>query len=91
MSYQLNKTDGTILTDLVDGQIDNTTTNLTLVGKKYTGYGEAFNENFIRLLESFSSTSAPSNPLEGQEWWDKDPPEKPDANSSFHFDPIPEL
>ena len=71
MSYQLNKTDGTILTDLVDGQIDNTTTNLTLVGKNYTGYGEAFNENFIRLLESFSSTSAPSNPLEGQVWWDK--------------------
>ena len=43
MSYQLNKTDGTILTDLIDGQIDTTTTNLVLVGRNYTGYGEYFN------------------------------------------------
>jgi hypothetical protein len=69
MSYQLNKTDGTILTDLIDGQIDTESTNLTLVGKNYTGYGEAFNENFIKLLENFANTAAPSNPLEGQLWW----------------------
>jgi len=70
MSYQLNRTDGTILTNLIDGQIDTDSTNLTLVGRNYTGYGEAFNENFIRLLENFSSTAAPSNPLSGQLWWD---------------------
>ena len=70
MSYQLNKTDGTILTDLIDGRIDNTTTNLVLVGRNYTGYGEFFNENFIKLLENFSSTAAPNNPLTGQTWWD---------------------
>lgn len=70
MSYQLNKTDGTLLTDLIDGQIDNTSTNLVLVGKNYTGYGEAFNENFIKLLENFSNSSAPSTPLTGQVWWD---------------------
>ena len=70
MSYQLNKTDGTILTDLIDGQIDTESTNLTLVGKNYSGYGESFNENFIRLLENFANTAAPSNPLSGQIWWD---------------------
>jgi len=70
MSYQLNKTDGTLLVSLIDGQIDTASTNLTLVGKNYTGYGEAFNENFIKLLENFSSTAAPSNPLTGQLWWD---------------------
>ena len=70
MSYQLNKTDGTLLLDLIDGQIDTASTNLTLVGRNYTGYGEYFNENFIKLLENFSSTSAPSNPLTGQLWWD---------------------
>ena len=70
MSYQLNKTDGTILTDLIDGQIDTTTTNLVLVGRNYTGYGEYFNENFIKLLESFANSAAPSNPLTGQVWWD---------------------
>ena len=70
MSYQLNKTNGTLLTELIDGQIDNSTTNLTFVGRNYTGYGEAFNENFIKLLENFSNTAAPSNPIEGQLWWD---------------------
>jgi hypothetical protein len=69
MSYQLNKTDGTLLLDLIDGQIDTASTNLTLVGRNYTGYGEAFNENFIKLLENFSNTAAPSNPLTGQLWW----------------------
>lgn len=71
MSYQLNKTDGTILTDLIDGQIDTSSTNLVLVGRNYTGYGEFFNENFIKLLENFASTAPPSNPLQGQIWWNK--------------------
>lgn len=70
MSYQLNRTDGTLLTELIDGQIDNQSTNLILVGRNYTGYGEAFNENFIKLLENFSNTAAPSNPISGQLWWD---------------------
>ena len=70
MSYQLNKTDGTLLLDLIDGQIDTVSTNLTLVGRNYSGYGEYFNENFIKLLENFSNTAAPSNPLTGQLWWD---------------------
>lgn len=70
MSYQINKTDGTLLTDLIDGQIDQNSTNLTLVGRNYTGYGEYFNENFVKLLENFSNTAAPSNPIQGQLWWD---------------------
>lgn len=69
MSYQLNKTDGSVLTDLIDGQLDTDSTNLTLVGKNYSGYGEFFNENFIKLLENFANTAAPSNPLTGQLWW----------------------
>jgi Ni,Fe-hydrogenase maturation factor len=70
MSYQLNKTDGTILTELIDGQIDRNSTNLVLVGRNFTGFGEFLNENFIRLLENFSNSAAPSNPLTGQLWWD---------------------
>lgn len=70
MSYQLNKTDGTLLVDLIDGQLDTSSTNLVLVGRNYSGYGEAFNENFIKLLENFANTAAPSNPLTGQTWWD---------------------
>lgn len=70
MSYQLNKTDGTLLTDLIDGQIDINSTNLVLVGRNYKGYGEYFNENFVKLLENFNNSAAPSNPLTGQTWWD---------------------
>ena len=70
MAYTVNKTDGTILATVADGTID-TTTDLTLIGKNYAGYGEFFNENLIKLLENFANTSAPSSPIAGQMWWDK--------------------
>jgi len=43
---------------------------MVLVGKNYAGYGEFLNQDFIRLLESGSNTTAPGAPLEGQLWWD---------------------
>ena len=70
MSYKLNKTDGTLLVDLIDGSIDTATTSLTLVGKNYSGFGEVLNENYIKLLENFSNASSPLNPIIGQVWWD---------------------
>jgi len=71
MAYKLNKTDGTLLTELVDGQIDTTTCDLTLIGRNYVGFGEAFNENLIKLLENFSSAGAPTTPITGQLWYDR--------------------
>lgn len=70
MSYKINTTDGTLLVDLVDGRIDTDTTDIVLVGKNYTGYGEYLNENFIKILENFSNTAPPPNPLRGQLWYD---------------------
>lgn len=70
MSYKINKTDGTLLVELTDGIIDITSTDITLVGRNYKGFGEAFNENFVKIIENFASSSAPSNPLEGQLWYD---------------------
>ena len=70
MSYILNKTDGTLLVTLVDGSIDTTSTDLTLIGRNYKGFGEFINENNIKLLENFSSSGAPNNPLRGQLWYD---------------------
>lgn len=70
MSYKLNKTDGELLVELADGQIDTTTTDITLVGKNYKGFGEFFNENFIKMIENFAATAAPGNPLVGQLWYD---------------------
>ncbi len=70
MAYQINKSDGTIVTTVADGQIDTLSTSLTLIGKNYSGFGEALNENFIKLLENFSNTSQPTNPIRGQIWFD---------------------
>lgn len=70
MAYQINKTDGTIVATVADGQIDTLSTDLTLIGKNYSGFGEALNENFIKLLENFASTSRPNQPIRGQVWFD---------------------
>ena len=70
MAYQINKTDGTIVATVADGQIDNLTTDITLIGKNYSGFGESFNENLVKILENFASTTAPPRPLKGQVWFD---------------------
>jgi hypothetical protein len=70
MAYSINKTDGTILATVADGQIDQFSTDLTLIGKNYSGFGEALNENFIKLLENFAETSPPLAPIRGQIWFD---------------------
>lgn len=70
MSYIINKTDGSVLTEVVDGTVDQTATDITLVGKNSSSYGEFLNENFIRILENFANTSAPNNPITGQLWYD---------------------
>jgi hypothetical protein len=70
MAYQVNKTDGTIVATVADGQIDTLSTDITLIGKNYSGFGEALNENFVKLLENFSSTTQPTNPIKGQIWFD---------------------
>ena len=70
MSYQIIKTDGTILTQVVDGSVDQTATDLTLVGKNVSGYGQYLAENFIKILENFANTSQPNHPILGQLWYD---------------------
>ena len=71
MAYKINNTFGTLLVTLADGTIDTTTTDLTLIGKGYAGFGEKLNENLIKLLENFNNTSAPNNKVQGQLWYDK--------------------
>jgi hypothetical protein len=69
MPYILNKTNGSVLATLQDASVD-LTTNLTFVGRNYSGYGEIFNENFVKLLENFSNSTKPTKPLQGQLWFD---------------------
>jgi len=69
MAYTINKTDGTVLATITDGTIDNTS-SLTLIGKSYSGFGEALNENLVKLLENSASTATPGSPLKGELWFD---------------------
>jgi hypothetical protein len=71
MAYKINNTFGTLLVTLADGTIDVATTDLTLIGKGYAGFGEKLNENLVKLLENFSNTTAPSNKITGQLWYDQ--------------------
>jgi hypothetical protein len=68
MSYIVNRTDGNIAAVVNDGVL-NSTTSLKLVGRGYANYAETIAENFIALLENFSSPFAPNNPLPGQLWF----------------------
>jgi hypothetical protein len=69
MPYVVRKTNGNNLITIQDGELD-TSTGLYLIGRSYSGYGELLADNFVRLVENFSNTTPPQNPLEGQIWYD---------------------
>ena len=70
MPYTIIKTDGSVLADILDNSVDKLSTDLTLVGKSTNNYGLEFNQNFVKLLENFASTTAPKSPIKGQIWYD---------------------
>lgn len=69
MAYQVNKFNGTLITTVEDGTIDQTT-DLRFIGKNYAGYGEVQNENFLHLMENFANTTPPPKVITGQIWYD---------------------
>lgn len=54
---------------IADATSDTTSTSLTLTGKAANNYGQAQQQNFVRLLENFARATPPSNPTEGQHWY----------------------
>tara|TARA_Y100000592_G_scaffold99521_1_gene175857 strand:- start:2124 stop:3461 length:1338 start_codon:yes stop_codon:yes gene_type:complete len=69
MPYTVSNTRGSTVATVQDG----TTVavgGVTLIGKNFTGYGDIIAEDFVRLLENNASTTAPTDPQEGQLWWD---------------------
>jgi hypothetical protein len=55
---------------IADGTMDPISTSLTFVGRNAAGYGKPIAQNFLYLLENFSNSTAPANPVEGQLWYD---------------------
>lgn len=54
----------------VDADEINTETSVSFIGRNKSDYGLSLNENFLHLLENFANNDAPSNPVEGQLWYD---------------------
>ncbi len=70
MAYQVRFTDTTKTPITVQDQTLNTEKSVAFVGKNYAGYSQAIAENFLHLLENFAKSSAPTNPITGQLWYD---------------------
>jgi hypothetical protein len=72
MAYTILNTDGTTLVLLADGQIDQSTTSISLIGRNRDSYGESLNNNLVKMLANFASVtgSPPRSPLRGQLWYD---------------------
>jgi len=69
MAYQINLANGSPLCNIADGTINTTATSVGLPGRNYAGYGQIIDTNFAQMLENFANTAPPSNPLQGQLWF----------------------
>lgn len=69
MSYSIKHSDTTKNDYLVNDSTVNTETSLTFPGRNFRGYAPVIAENFLHLLENFSSDTAPDNAIEGQLWY----------------------
>jgi len=72
MAYTVNFTNAVQKTPItVDDNSRNTSdTSLTLIGRNEPSYGQSIAENFVHVLENFANPTSPSNPIEGQLWYD---------------------
>jgi hypothetical protein len=70
MAYTLKLSNGQLFLNLPDQTSDKVSTSLTLIGKNVNAYGTDINQNYIKLLENFSNSVAPTAPIVGQLWYD---------------------
>lgn len=73
MAYQVRFTDSTNLDKpalTVEDNTINASTSLEFPGRNITGYGTIVAENFLHMLENFANDISPTNPVEGQLWYD---------------------
>jgi hypothetical protein len=88
MSYIINNSRGQVVTVVADGTVNTTSTDLSLVGRGLTEYGEFQNENYMFLLENFANSSAPLQPVLGQLWYNSATDELSAYNSGNVWAPL---
>ena len=70
MTFNIRKTDRSLLASVEPGTSNNSRSSLILFGKNFANYGTALNENMVHLMEHFANQTPPPNPLVGQLWYD---------------------
>ena len=70
MAYVVYTSSGTLLTSISAGVVNSNTTSVSLIGRDVVGYGQYYNQNLVSMLTNFSNVTSPSNPLQGQLWYD---------------------
>jgi len=68
MSYTITHANGANPIVINEGTVD-TSTSIALVGRNTPSYGQYLDQNFLNMLENFSNSSSPSNPISGQLWY----------------------
>ncbi len=69
MSYNIYRTDGTLLTTIPDGVVNTVSTPLSLPGRNYSSYGVTMDTNFVHQLENFANATLPTSAIRGQLWY----------------------
>jgi len=70
MAYIIYNNDGTtVLTTIANGEVDQNTTNLDLIGKNVNDYGQYISQNFVKVLTNSAYTEEPRSPQIGQLWY----------------------
>ena len=70
MSYNIQLTNGNILTTVPDTQLVSTYGGIDLIGHMYPQFGTILNNDLVHIVENFSDSTPPTNPLVGQLWYD---------------------
>lgn len=70
MTYVINKYSGETLVSIPDRTLNTTATSIKLPGRDLPRYGEPIVEDLVWMLENFAGASAPTNPMQGQIWYD---------------------
>ena len=68
-NYEINLSDGSKPIIIPENTVDCDTTSIALIGHGKPSYGKEQNENFLHILENFSSKTEPNMPIKGQIWF----------------------
>jgi hypothetical protein len=69
-NYTIINTSGSTVATISPATTTGSTFPIELIGQGMSLYGEIGQQNLYRLLENFAKATAPSNPVEGQFWYD---------------------